>query len=253
MLKDALTSLRYSLASPFSQAYSAKKRWFEERNEWESLGIAQTDMRPKVYVVPRTGAVCITVSKCANTTLKFMLHSEGMNDTRAVHPHDHLLTRLVETGRTLNDLLGGSERIFTFSRHPVSRFWSAYFTKVFDARRDKIASDISEHFGIPKRPYSPEIVLEYIKASSPIGMDQHICPQWACTGIEKLPINFVGRVETMQDDVKKLLAMSYLDVGHAQRFKHLNQSAKREIPDKQRIDRIIREVYAKDMELFGYD
>jgi len=254
-LKDTLTNLRYSLASPFSQVYSAKKRWFQERNEWESLGIAQTDMRRKTYVVSRTGAVCVTVSKCANTTLKFMLHPAHINDPRSVHTEDHFLTRLVDTGRTLNDLLDGSERIFAFARHPVTRFSSAYFTKIFNVRNiNYIVSDISAHLGIPKSAtYTPEIVLEYINTSSPLDMDEHIRPQWACTGIEKLTINFVGRVETMQYDVIILLEMGYLDVDHVQRFKHLNRSGKHPFPNKERIDRIIRDVYAKDLELFGYD
>ena len=157
MLNDTLTNLRYSLASPFSQVYSAKKRWFLERDEWESLGIAQTDMRRKTYVVSRTGAVCVTVSKCANTTLKFMLHRADMNDPRSVHTKDHFLTRLIDTGRTLNDLLDGSERIFTFARHPVSRFWSAYFTKIFNVQNmDDIASDISKHLRINKK----QIILQ---------------------------------------------------------------------------------------------
>ena len=255
MLKDTLTGLRYSLASPFSQVYCAKKRWHQERNEWESLGIAQTDMRRKTYVVSRTGAVCVTVSKCANTTLKFMLHAADFDDPRSVHTEDYFLTRLVDTGRTLNDLLDGTERIFAFARHPVARFWSAYYTRIFNVRNmNDIVSDISAHFGIQKSAtYPPEIVIEYIKASSPIDMDEHIRPQWACTGIEKLPINYVGRVETMQDDVMKLLEMGYIDCGHVQRFKHLNESAKPNIPDKDRLDRVIRDAYAKDMELFGYD
>ena len=68
-----------------------------------------------------------------------------------------------------------------------------------------------------------------------------------------MPIDFIGRVETMNDDVLKLLELGYLDQVQAQRFQHLNPSGEREIPDKMRIDRIIRDVYAKDMELFGYE
>jgi hypothetical protein len=254
LLKDTIDTLRYTLASPFSPSYAAKKRWLRERSEWESRGIAQTEMRKKVYVVSRTGAVCITVSKCANTTMKFMLHPEGTNTPRRVHGDDYLLTRLTDTGRTLNDLLDGSARIFTFARHPVSRFWSAYFTKIFRRPHSEVASEISACLHLPQdAEISPEAALDYIRAVSPVVMDEHICPQWACTGIEKLPINFVGRVETMPGDIEKLLEMGYLEAGHARRYRHLDQSASREINDKGRIDRIIRDVYAKDMELFGYD
>ena len=253
--KDALTDLRYLLAARFSKAYSAKRRWLQERNEWESLGIAHTDIRRKIFLVPRTGAVFIAVSKCANTTLKFMLFPERMNDLRGAHRNDNLLKCLVDGGLTLNDLLDGSRKIFTFSRHPVSRFWSAYFTKLYNRPATRaISSNIIVRMKAPiDRVPSPEIVLEYVKSISPIEMDEHFRPQWACTGIERLPIGFIGRVETMNDDVIKLLELGYLDSRQVQRFQHLNQSEDREIPDKERIDRIIRDVYAKDMELFGYE
>jgi hypothetical protein len=254
-IKNTLTGLRYSLAAPFSKVYSIKRRWLRERDEWEALGIAQTDMRRKIYSVPHTGAVCITVSKCANTTLKFMLHGPDMDDPRGVHAKDHLLTRLIDSGLTLNDLSDGSKKIFTFARHPVSRFWSGYLTRVFDRRKpNAITLVISSRFKLPiSNTYPPETVLEYIRSTSPIDIDEHLRPQWACTGIERLPINFIGRVETMNHDVMKLLEMGYLDQGQAQRYQHLNKSSTRDIPDKARIDKIIRDVYAKDMELFGYE
>jgi hypothetical protein len=233
LLKEAIDNLRHSIASPFSRSYAAKKRWLQERDEWESLGIAQTEMRKKVYVVSRTGTVCITVSKCANTTIKFMLHPESMTNPKHVHVDDRLLTRITDTGRTLNDLLDGSAKVFTFVRHPVSRFWSAYLTKIAGRHHKKVVSDISAFLRIPtSAAASPEAVLDYIRGASPVVMDEHICPQWACTGIERLPINFVGRVETMAEDVNKLLEMGYLDAGHVRRFQHLNSSSKRDIPDK---------------------
>jgi hypothetical protein len=69
----------------------------------------------------------------------------------------------------------------------------------------------------------------------------------------EVAFNFIGRVETMRDDILRLRDMGYLDDGHVQRFKHLNQSAARDLPDKARIEADIRGVYIKDIELFGYD
>ena len=108
--------------------------------------------------------------------------------------------------------------------------------------------------GIPfSKRYPPELVLDYLRETSPVEQDEHLRPQWACTGIERLPINFVGRVETMKEDVERLLDMGYLEADQVARFRHMNKSSKSEIADKARIDRLIRDVYAKDLELFGYD
>jgi hypothetical protein len=190
-------SVRYALAAPFSPLYAAKKRWLEAAPQWESLGIAQADMRRKTYVVPETGAVCITVSKCANTTLKFMLGPAEMTVPRHVHGRDHLLTRLIDRGLTLNDLLDGSHKVFTFARHPVSRFWSGYFTMVESSKRGgrfkaRIRADIASAMNVPiDARFPPELVLEYIGATPPIDIDEHLRPQWSCTGIEKL-VHVIG-------------------------------------------------------------
>ncbi len=254
-VSNAWNRVRYAVASPFSKAYSAKRRWLREGPAWEAVGIAQADMARKTYVVPRTDAVCITVSKSANTTLKYMLFPPESGEPRRVHNDDHLLRRLTDAGFTLNDLLDGSHRIFTFVRHPVSRFWSAYATKVLHPRpRNAIVAAMAAHFGVPPRPdFPPEMVLDYVRNTPPPEIDEHIRPQWACTAVEKLPMNFIGRVETMRDDILRLRDMGYLDDGHVRRFKHLNPSAARDLPDKARLDADIRAVYAKDMELFGYD
>ena len=167
----------------------------------------------------------------------------------------YMLTRLIDAGLTLNDLLDGSHRLFTFVRHPVARFWSCYLTRFLNRRENsKIVRAIADYAGMPERSdFPPELVLDYVKDTSPVTMDEHIRPLWSCTGIERLPIDFIGRVETMEEDVRTLLDMGFLDAGHVGRFKHLNRSAGAEFPDKARIDRIIRDVYARDMELFGYD
>lgn len=254
-MKELLKLVCYGVAAPFSKVSSAKMRWLLENHEWETFGIAQTDMRRKVYIVPRTAAVCVTVSKCANTTLKYMLYPGTKAEPKHVHADDHMLTRLIDVGMTLNDLIDGSRPIFTFVRHPVDRFWSSYVTQVISkGDRADIVRDISRHMGIAARPdYPPELVLDYVMNVSPLAMDEHLRPLWSCTGIERLPIDFIGRVESMNEDVMKLVDMGFFDEEHVRRFKHLNRSNKPEIPDKTRIDKIIRDVYAKDMELFGYD
>jgi len=254
-MKELVSLVRYSAAAPFSKVYSAKRRWLREGAQWESHGIAQSEMRRKVYVVPRTASVCITVSKCANTTLKHMLYPNTAVEPNRVHADDFMLTRLIDAGLTLNDLRDGAHRIFTFVRHPVARFWSCYQTRVLGPRnRSTIVHEIASHFGIPARSdYPPELVLDYVRSASPVVIDEHIRPLWSCIGIEQLPIDFIGRLESMNEDVMKLLDMGYFDEDHVRRFKHLNQSNRPAFADKARIDRIIRDVYAKDMELFGYE
>ena len=47
--------------------------------------------------------------------------------------------------------------------------------------------------------------------------------------------------------------MGYFDDENVPRYRHLTQSDSREKPRDERINDMIREVYAKDMDLFGYE
>lgn len=253
---DIWTLTRFSVAAPFSLRYRAKQRWFLERHEWERLGIAQADLARKTYVVPETGAVCITVSKSANTTLKFMLHSSPEIEERHVHTKDHRLTRLTDRGITLGDLARGDQRIFTFVRHPIARFWSGYKDKIFGrSPTSPINAAVAAFFcQEPRSDFPPEMVLEYVRATSPVDLDEHIRPQWSCTGVEKIPLDFVGRVENMADDIRRLHEQGLLTKRHVDRYGHLHVS-KSTLPtrDTSRIDALIRDIYARDMEIFAYD
>ena len=216
-------------------------------------------MRRTTYVVPRTNAIYIAVSKAANTTLKYLLHGptitlDMLNAGARLHSYDRMLTRLVDTGRTLNDLMDGQERIFAFVRHPTERFWSAYFSKVFNHPDHAIVQAVARHFGVPPRPdFPPEMILDYVEATAPVNLDDHIRPQWSSIGFGRLPINYLGRVESMADDLQRLVSIGYLDANHLARFSHLNRSERTAVPNKREIDRRVEAVYQRDFELLGYD
>lgn len=246
--------LRFAAAAPFSRRYRGRFRWHLDTKKWERMGIAASDIRRKVYIVPDTGAVFIAVSKAANTSLSFILSTKRGVRPDNVHRRPFSPERYVDTGKCLSDLAGGSTPIFTFVRHPVARFWSAYSDKVAHSRRKgRIRGAVATGAGkSPPEPLDPYDVITYLSNTPTIDIDEHFRPQWSCTGIEHLPIGYVGKVETIADDLKELVDRGFLTPEQAQRIPHLNAGIPREPAIKAEFDMVLREFYRKDMDLLGY-
>jgi len=247
--------IRFAAAAPFSRAYRGRLRWLLETKQWEDRGVAATDIKRKALVVPGTGAVFIAVSKVANTSLHFMLSTKLGVNSRNVHSKRFAPQRLVDTDRTLSDLANSATPIFTFVRHPIDRFWSAYSDKIAKpGGKNRVRRAIGAHLGrVPNDPIDPEDVVRYLSTTPVTLIDEHFRPQWSCTGVEYLPIAFVGKLETIGSDMKELVARGFLTAEQAQRLPRFNSTRYRVRSNKKNINETLRGIYRKDMELFNYD
>lgn len=240
---------RFAAAAPFSLAYRGRLRWLLETRQWEARGVAAVDIRRKALVVPETGAVFIAVSKVANTSLSYILSTKPGVKANNVHKKRFAPQRLVDTGRSLSDLAKGSTPIFTFVRHPIDRFWSALANQGGRLKR-------AVHAGAkqpPSGPVDPMDVIRYLRDTPVPLIDEHVRPQFSCTGAECLPMAFVGKLETIGADMKELVARGYLTSEQAQRLPRFNAAEHRPPSNKGEIDEALRKIYRKDMELFDYD
>jgi len=247
--------IRFAAAAPFSRAYRGKLRWLLETKQWEDRGIAATDIKRKAIVVPGTGAVFIAVSKVANTSLSFILSTRPGINSRNPHSKRFGPQRLVDTNRTLSDLANGLTPIFIFVRHPIDRFWSAYTDKIANSgEKNPQRRAIGAHLGrAPGDPIDPGDVVRYLSTTPVRLIDEHFRPQWSCTGVEYLPIAFVGKLETIGSDMKELVARGFLTDEQQQRLPRFNSTKYRVRSNEKDINETLRQIYRKDMELFDYD
>jgi hypothetical protein len=88
---------------------------------------------------------------------------------------------------------------FTFVRNPFSRTLSAYFDKVSTAK-----VSFRRALGIDSRPLSFREFLERLDAGY-LHANIHWAPQTSIILIEPARLDFIGRVETIDDDLPKLL------------------------------------------------
>lgn len=252
LLYDAI---RFAAAAPFSSGYRGRYRWLLETKHWEDRGVAANDLKRKTFIVPCTGAIFIAVSKVANTSLSIILSTKSGVRPRNVHGKRFGPQRLVDTNRTLNDLVNDSPPIFTFARHPIDRFWSAYSDKIDTSQlRSPVRRGISARLGrAPEDSITPEDVVHYLSITPVTLIDEHFRPQWSCTGVEHLPISFVGKLETIGTDMAELVARGFLTAEQAGKLPHSNKSKIQKGSNNRIFNEELRKLYRKDMELFGYD
>jgi hypothetical protein len=140
---------------------------------------------------------------------------------------------------------------FTFVRNPMDRFLSFYQNKIFYRPKGTVAPTIAEagfRVGMPLGE-----VLDRIEKTAERELDPHIAPQnWFVFDRKRSRVNFIGQVEKLADDLKKLEELSgvRVELGHYNRSPNREQH-RFELSDRD--ERRIREFYAEDFALLGYD
>jgi Sulfotransferase family len=140
---------------------------------------------------------------------------------------------------------------FTFVRNPMERFLSFYQNKIFYRPKGTVAPSIAEagfRVGMPLGE-----VLDRIEKTAESELDPHIAPQnWFVFDRKRSRVNFIGHVERLAEDLEKLEKLSGVPV----ELGHYNKSPIREQHRFELADRDaarIREFYAEDFALLGYD
>ncbi|WP_421863655.1 sulfotransferase family 2 domain-containing protein [Parvibaculum sp.] len=106
----------------------------------------------------------------------------------------------------------------------------------------------------PMRPASFIEFLEAVKRKKSIDMNGHWRPQADFVMVKDIPYSFIGRQETLDDDLKALGRMIGKDLSSL-RLKSKNRTGAGTMLDEyytpEAID-LVRHVYAADFETFGY-
>lgn len=121
---------------------------------------------------------------------------------------------------------------FCFVRHPLDRIVSAW--AFFDKNRIGVA---------PFKTWALDVMGK---------QDKHWMPQHLYT--DGFRLDFVGKLETLSEDWRRLRELRP-DMGLRETLPHLNSSPHRDWQDYMtpKLERQLRDYYARDFELFGYE
>ena len=266
---------RYRILSNFSTRYATKNKLFLEREVWEAAGYSFSELL-KARVIQATGAVYLPVSKAANTTIKYLISNETrldeILDYRYQNSQEHSfhasrdmlihyfypngVLSLADCQITPDELAKGTRRCFTVVRHPVERFKSALKDKILNPRPSFLKNTI-EPFITPS-PLScsksaADALIRYITETPTQLMDCHVCPQWSSTGAGQIPIEMVGKVETLESDVKLFADAGLIAPESVGKYSVRNASDSYEVELTRIQESAIQRLYYRDFEIFGYD
>lgn len=169
--------------------------------------------------------------------------------------HQSSLT-IEESGVTLNEFCKSPARFFTIVREPVSRFWSAYKNRILEKPESRIVSKIAKFHNMKNYKSSditPELTLDYVEHCPTQETDEHLRPQWACCGFGRIEFDYIAKVESLNDDLQRMVELELIHPQTVSFFGQKNKSSCA-VDDavQKRLRARIEQLYAKDFSTFEY-
>ncbi|QPZ89698.1 sulfotransferase family protein [Thioclava electrotropha] len=214
--------------------------------------------RPNVVFTKNSKAACTSISHAI-----FKL-TTGLQYQGLIHQEAEVLTQGREHWDTnIARLASPSFKSFTFVRHPVDRIESAFRDFVTERRNPSHFYHIEKlrRFGCVEGRSERDnfaAFLEYVQAcheTCRLRTDRHWRRQVDNIGWGHFQYDYIGKVETLAEDLKAILIMAGVDQGAAERVSALRKNSSRtskRIATPSQIS-TIRSLYAEDFEAFGYD
>jgi hypothetical protein len=167
-----------------------------------------------LFISKRHGYVYVANPKAACSSIKHFLIQAELEDPSFDPPGVHrrkdgpLLKPGQLSAEERDSILSGGFFVFTFVRHPLRRAVSAYADKIMGHGRPK--AELLRALG--RDPASLESFVTFDDfvsaiASTPLWeLNPHWRPQVVNLAPDLIPYDFIGRVETLQDDLASLKA-----------------------------------------------
>lgn len=233
-----------------------------DRVTWREIRpyFAQTPASRLLIALPEHGLVYVKNPKAASSTLMVWLDrlhtGETTRPVNRMH-RDHGIPELRVVGRRrVMRMLSGRAYRFSFVRDPVRRLESVYWAKMFRDLRFRRAQ--APTLGLSPDPsvrVSFEEFLEAIERQDPLReMNPHWRPQHLNLLHPVVEYDHVGRLETFDADLERIRDEAKLPHVPVESRNVAPETPERASVYDGRPDlrRRVEELYAKDLELYGY-
>lgn len=207
-----------------------------------------------VYVsMPKSG--CSVVK----TVLQYAELGRYPDHGASIHDRDASpLAAPYRDGLDLDELFGPGRPylVFTFVRNPFSRALSGYLQKILAPGEEQRKRRAALGFG-PEDEVTYRDFLRRVAATPPRKVDGHFMPQALLGAFDRLRYGFVGRFESFEQDMVRLVGAADLDVPAdvwSTPTKHTTGARRKleEYYEDRECIRLVREIHRRDFELLGY-
>jgi hypothetical protein len=226
------------------------------------IGLERPGTLQKIALVaPDLSFVYITVPKAANSTIKrtlFALYDKSPPESNleALHASAGPYRTISQLSRTEINLAFRHPQSyrFTFVRNPYARLLSAYWDKIIDCNRRDYGNRYAKKLKLSANATFEQFVLG-VSGQPDRASDWHWMSQTRCTMLNLVDYSFVGRVESLAEDLAKVLSIigrnSYLH----EPVVHLNRTAEQPSGNiyTKRVADIVFRRYQDDFANFQYD
>lgn len=197
----------------------------------------------------------ITNQKAACTTIKMILNKMEDQSVRTKLSSIHKKNKLIGINDISEDdlikIIRGNCFTFSFVRNPVDRFISCYNDKIATGKIN--ITNFLKKNGINeiKHQVSPEEFISVIEKQNPYEMNPHWRPQNINLFNSVIKMNFIGRLENFDRDMK--LLSEFTGIRYEEPIIK-NKSKADKIILSGRKDLILRieKIYEKDYDVYGY-
>lgn len=214
---------------------------------------------PRLQPLPEYGCIYVQNPKAACTTVLLWLHRIHLGnyeDSPTRLHRDHSLPRVEELGwDSVTRMLSGDAFRFSFVRDPIQRVESAYLDKVVRHRRHGGRSLLLRVLGLPDDPEQDVTLDQFVAAlemQDPIRMDKHWRPQHLNLMHGLVDLDLIGRLETFDADLARIRAATGIPDLPVETRRRSTRPDGSLFDGRHDLLRKVREVYARDFELYGY-
>lgn len=226
------------------------------------------DYRPRrvnylTHISEKSRCVFVEVPKAGCSVVKRVLQYSEVGG-RGIDPgasvHDRSLSPLaapISGGFDLHEVFGEPTPYFRFSfvRNPYSRALSCYLEKIAGEQwlRDLRLPDLGF---APDAEVSFVDFLRRVRAQEPADMDIHWAPQHHLLSLAKVKYDFLGRFESFQPDLQRVIEHLGLDIPAetlARRTSHVTRAGERldDYYEEESVG-LVQQIYAGDFAALGY-
>jgi hypothetical protein len=212
----------------------------------------------RLMPLPEYRCIYVKNAKAGTSSTVLWLHRIHTGDheftVRNIHVK-HELPRPEDLGwNAVTAMLSGEAFRFTFVRDPIPRVESAYVDKIVRLPNDRFRNKIRRVLELPK-DHDQELTFDQFVAAletqKPIRMDPHWRPQHLNVMHPLIEYDLVGRLETFSADLARVReAVGFPDVPVPMRNRTKREGSL--FDGRPDLLRKVRDIYATDLELYGY-
>jgi hypothetical protein len=214
----------------------------------------------RVQPMPDHGCIYVKNAKAGTSTVMLWLQRihtgdhEWSPETNIHREHDLPPPKDVGWDAIARMLAGDAFR-FSFVRDPVQRAESAYLDKVATMeRRPRWRLEVQRVLGLPEDPDEAPTFEQFVaalEAQPPLEMDAHWRPQHLNLMHGLVEYDLVGRLESFNADLERVREATGMPVVPRQ-VRNARPPADSLFDERPELLARVREVYARDLELYGY-